>query len=385
MSDARRIDVLTSGRQAWGILRSTCLALAERDDVRLRILAGGMHLAAGYGRTIDLVAADGFRPIPLDWMAGGDDAADPAGVVAATGRALELVGRALADDPPDALVLVGDRSETAAAALAATVTRTPIAHLHGGEETLGAYDDQLRHAISKLAHLHLVANATYAARLRALGEAPDTIHVDGAPGLDNLQRPDLPDRVELEAHLGHALRPPVVVVTVHPATLDPEPSAVVEPVTAAMRRVPATYVVTLPNADPGNERVRDALRATAADVGGATAEALGERRYWGLLRMADAMLGNSSSGLIEAPAARLPVVDVGERQAGRVRPANVIHVRADADAVVAGLERALDPAFRPGLPSGTVADGRAGRRIADILIAWRPEHPPRKAPIEVQT
>lgn len=383
MSDTRRLDVLTSGRQDWGILRSTCLALAERDGVRLRILAGGMHLAAGYGRTIDLVAADGFEPVPLEWMAGDAQAGDPSGVVRASARALELVGRALEQDPPDVLVLVGDRSETAAAALAATVTRTPLAHLHGGEETLGAYDDQLRHAISKLAHLHLVANATYAARLRALGEAPDTIHVVGAPGLDNLHRPDLPDRAALEADLGRTLRPPVVIVTVHPATLDADPSAVVGPVAAGMRRVPATYVVTLPNADPGNERVRDVLRGVAAEAGGVTVEALGERRYWGLLRVADAMLGNSSSGLIEAPAARLPVVDVGDRQAGRVRPANVVHVRPDDDAVAAALARVLAPAFRAGLPSLPEADGQAGRRIADILTAWRPEHPPRKAPIEV--
>lgn len=385
MSDTRRLDVLTSGRQDWGILRSTCLALAERDGVRLRILAGGMHLAAGYGRTIDLVAADGFEPVPLEWMAGDAQAGDPSGVVRASARALELVGRALEQDPPDGLVLVGDRSETAAAALAATVTRTPLAHLHGGEETLGAYDDQLRHAISKLAHLHLVANATYAARLRAIGEAPDTIHVVGAPGLDNLHRPDLPDRAALEADLGRTLRPPVVIVTVHPATLDADPSAVVGPVAAGMRRVPATYVVTLPNADPGNERVRDVLRGVAAEAGGVTVEALGERRYWGLLRVADAMLGNSSSGLIEAPAARLPVVDVGDRQAGRVRPANVVHVRPDDDAVAAALARVLAPAFRAGLPSLPEADGQAGRRIADILTAWRPEHPPRKAPIEVHT
>jgi UDP-hydrolysing UDP-N-acetyl-D-glucosamine 2-epimerase len=164
----RTIAVLTTGRQDWGILRSTCVALRDRPDLDLRLIVGGTHLANRYGHTVDLVRADGFVPdLELDWLGpGGDAPAD-----AQAGRALETVGAALRSEPPDAIVLAGDRFETAAAAIAATLARVPIAHIHGGEQTGGAFDDQLRHAITKLSHLHLVSNEEHARRVERLGWA----------------------------------------------------------------------------------------------------------------------------------------------------------------------------------------------------------------------
>ncbi len=156
----------------------------------------------------------------------------------------------------DALVLAGDRLETAAAALAATLERVAIVHLHGGEVTAGAFDDQLRNAITKMAHLHLVSHPDHARRVIAMGEDPATVHVVGAPGLDSAFRSDLPDRASLEPELGRPLRAPVVLVTVHPTTLSSDPAAVVYPVITAMSAIPATYVVTLPNSDPGGAAIR---------------------------------------------------------------------------------------------------------------------------------
>lgn len=383
---SRRIAVLTTGRQDWGILRSTCAAIRATPGLDLRLLVGGMHLAERHGRTVDLVRADGFAPdAELAWLDEGTAGETPAATQA--GRAAERVGEALRLDPVDALVLAGDRLETAAAALAATLERVPLVHLHGGEVTAGAFDDQLRNAITKLAHLHLVSHQEHALRVAAMGEDPASIHVVGAPGLDGAFRADLPNRATLEAELGRPLSPPVILVTVHPATLDADPAAVVEPVIAALGEIPATYVVTLPNADPGGAQVRRAWRALDPRRPGAPllVEALGERRYWGLMRIADAMLGNSSSGLVEAPALDLPVVNVGDRQAGRRREANVIDVSATADAIVAGLRRALDPAFREAVVEAHPgqADGRTGERIARIIAAWHPQIPPRKAPIRV--
>jgi UDP-hydrolysing UDP-N-acetyl-D-glucosamine 2-epimerase len=385
----RTITVLTSGRQDWGILRSVCAALREDPSIRLDLVVGGMHLSSRHGRTVDLVVADGFEPAAtLDWLA-GSDAADDRDPPAAdqAGAALAAVGAHLRSVGADALVLVGDRFETAAAAVAATVERVPIAHLHGGEQTLGAFDDALRHAITKLSHLHLVATDVAAGRVVALGEDPGSVHVVGAPGLDAAHRPDLPDRAALEAALGIALSPPVVIVTVHPATLDDDPAGTVRAVIAAMDAVPATYVVTLPNVDPGGADVRSALlEATAGRSDRVAVEALGEVRYWGLMRLADAMLGNSSSGIIEAPAVRLPVVNVGARQAGRDRQGNVLDVPADAATVADALRRALDPAVRASLPSPDprLVDGRAGARAAGIIAAWRPRRPPIKPPIPVR-
>ena len=297
MTDQRTITVLTTGRQDWGILRSVCVALAATPSLRLDLVAGGMHLSARYGRTIDLVRADGFDPAGIAWV--DDDASAPADEQA--GRALSAVGAHLRAVRSDALVLAGDRLETAAAALAATVDRVPIVHLHGGEQTEGAFDDALRHAITKLAHLHLTSDDVYARRVIAMGEDPAAVHVVGAPGLDAAVRPDLADRSMLAAHLGLELVAPVVIVTVHPTTLDADEAGAARAVAAAMDAVPATYVITMPNVDPGGSEVAAIMRAAADRPRRVAVAALGERRYWGLLKIADAMLGNSSSGLIEAP------------------------------------------------------------------------------------
>ncbi len=383
MSEPRTIAVLTTGRQDWGIVHSTCVAIEHHPDLRLTLLAGGMHLSARHGRTVDLIRADGVRPdAEFEWI---DGAADPPADVQAA-KALTMVAAHLRTHRPDALLLAGDRLETVAAALAATFERVPLIHLHGGEQTLGAFDDALRHAITKLAHLHLVSHDEHARRVAALGEDPGTVHVVGAPGLDAAFRDDLPDRAELAEAVGIALDPPVVIVTVHPSTLEADPAATAAAVAAAMDAVPATYVVTFPNVDPGQAEVRQIM--LAAGEGGprrVCVEALGERRYWGLMRVADAMLGNSSSGIVEAPAADLPAVNVGDRQLGRRREANVIDVPADPGAIAAALETALAPETRNRLRGAhpDLVDGRAGARIADIIAAWRPSIPPRKAPIHL--
>ena len=354
-----RLAVLTTGRQDWGILRSTCLAL--RGEVV--VLAGGMHLEARFGNTVQAIVDDGFTPERLRWAEDDD-------VHRQAAQALRLVGEALVKHAPDALMLVGDRFETAAAALAATVSRVPIIHLHGGEETEGAFDNALRHAITKLADLHLVSHEHHAQRVIAMGEDPASVHVVGAPALDNLRRDDLANREELEKFLGISLAAPVVLVTMHPATLG-DPEAELSAMLAAMDRVPATYVITLPNTDPGAASIRARLVEAAQRPNRCAAEALGERRYFGMMRICDVMLGNSSSGIIEAPIGRLPVVNIGDRQKGRLRGGNVIDVPASADAVVDALRRALDPKFRAALPEGgPFGDGRAAARIADIVKQW---------------
>ncbi len=382
----RIIAVLTTGRQDWGILRSPCVAIRSESTLQLLLAAGGMHLSRTHGRTVDGLRADGFEPdAELAWLP-ADDSPDPAAELQAA-DALAAVGGWLHAARPDALLLVGDRLETAAAALAATLTAVPIVHLHGGEQTLGAFDDALRHAITKLAHLHLVSHEDHARRVIAMGEDPASVHVVGSPGLDNFGRADLPGRLDLEALIGMALEPPVVVVTIHPETLGSDPAAAARAVAAAMDLVPASYVVTLPNTDPGGGGVADMMsRAVAAGPRRIAVAALGERAYWGLLREADAMLGNSSSGLIEAPAVRLPVVNVGDRQAGRRREAGVVDAPADGDAVASALRRVLDPAFRSALPrlDPRLTDGRAGERVARIIAAWQPPHPPRKPALRIE-
>lgn len=359
------------------MLRSTCVGLRDREQFDLRLILGGMHCSADHGETAGYVRADGFTPCAeLAWIP-TDAPGDPHREAA---QALRGVGEVLTAESPDALLLVGDRYETAAAALAATLSRVPLVHLHGGEETEGAIDNACRHAISKLSHLHLVSHESHREALLLMGEDPASVHVVGAPGLDNLRRTDLPSRQELEAALGLALVAPVVIVTLHPATLGEDPAKEATAVVGAMDRVEGTYVITLPNADPGSKVTRDVLTRAAAGPRRVATSALGERLYWGLMRHAAAMLGNSSSALIEAPLLGVPAVNVGERQRGRLRGDNAVDAPPDADAIAKALHRSLRVSAegRARSFSSPYGDGRSAERILGILAGWTPPRPPVK-------
>jgi len=335
-----------------------------------------MHLQARFGRSVDHIRRDGVeiaRELPFV-----GEPPDPSGDAA---RALEQVALALEQDRCDALLLVGDRSETLGAALGATVARVPIIHLGGGEESEGAIDNAMRHAITKLSHLHLVSHELHARRVRQLGEDPATVVVVGAGGLDNLYRSDLPTRPALERELGCSLTPPVVLVTLHPATLGGDPRSEVAAVAAAMEAVPAVYIVTQSNADTGGGVIQDHWREWARGRENVVlVDALGEARYWGLLRLASAVLGNSSSGVVEAPAAHIPAVNVGDRQRGRLRGTGVFDVPAECGAIAAALRAAISLALE-GRTAGIQApypEGPAAPRIVDAIASWRPQLPPRK-------
>ena len=375
--------VLSSGRQDWGILRSLCGALRDAPGFELQLILGGMHGSPEFGRTRDLVVdEEGFLPaLELEWIdvenveKPGDQA----------GRALQQVHQALEHLRPDFLVLVGDRFETAAAALAANLAGVPLVHLHEGEETLGAIDNALRHAITKLSHLHLTSHPDHRARVIAMGESPESVHVVGAPGLDNLNRSDLPSREDLETRLGLELEAPVVIVTLHPATLGGDSATEARAMLDAMDSIPGTYVITLPNVDPGAEGSRRLLKEAGEAENRVAVEALGEQGFWALMREADAMLGNSSSALIEAPALQLPAVNIGLRQEGRLRGENVIDVSSEPADIREGLERALSPEFKHSLETSTspFGFGDSSERILAILSEWDPPHPPIKPPIDL--
>jgi UDP-hydrolysing UDP-N-acetyl-D-glucosamine 2-epimerase len=380
LADPRRVAVVTTGRQDYGILRSSLMLMRDDPRFALQVWAGGMHLSDLYGRTIAVVRADRLPVVEeLDFGLGAVSDA-----CAEAARATAAAGEALRRRRPEALVLLGDRYETLAVALAATIEGVPIVHLYGGEESEGAIDNAIRHAITKLSHLHLVSHPSYAARVRRMGEDPARVVIVGAAGLDNLYRDDLPDAAALEARLGIALRDPVVVVTVHPTTLSAggPPTAEVEAVAQAMEAVPASYVITQPNADPGGQAIRAFWKSWAAGKQRvALVDALGEKAFWGLLRVAAAALGNSSSGIIEAPAAGLPAVNVGDRQGNRLRSAHVLDVAADAGAITQALRRALSDDVRRDLRGtpGLYPAGRAARRIVEAIAAWPIPRPPRKS------
>jgi UDP-N-acetylglucosamine 2-epimerase (non-hydrolysing) len=320
-------------------------------------------------RTGDLVEADRW-PIAarIDMGIDGDS---PATIAAATGRGVTGFAAEFARRRPDLLVVLGDRYEMLSAALAALPFALPVAHLHGGEVTEGAIDEQIRHAITKLSHLHFPAAEPYAARLRQMGEEPWRIHRCGAPGLDRLREGGSLSREEIERRLGRPLGRPTLLLTFHPETLAvADVPRQVEELTAALEKVEGEILVTAPGADTGYRTISAGLERLAGRRRlMLMASTLGDDVYTSLLREADVMIGNSSSGLIEAPSFGLPVVNVGDRQRGRLRAANVIDVPAAREAIAEAIRRALDPAFRRGL-AGLVnpyGDGHAAPRIAAVL------------------
>jgi UDP-hydrolysing UDP-N-acetyl-D-glucosamine 2-epimerase len=278
----------------------------------------------------------------------------------------------------EALMLVGDRSETLAAGLAATCLRLPIVHLHGGEETTGAIDNACRHALSKLAHLHAVSHASFRTRLIAMGEAPGRVVVSGAPAIDLMLSTAMVPAAELERHLGlERLGAPLVLFTHHPTTLGGlSPQAEIAAVLGGLERAlvgvdDARVVMTRANADTGGAAINAALVELARrDPRFVLAHDLGSARWWSLLALAQVMVGNSSSGILEAPSFSLPVVNIGERQHGRLRVHPVIDVPADAHAIAGAIERVLADPRVPAPPRPSpYGDGQAARRIRAAVEA----------------
>jgi UDP-N-acetylglucosamine 2-epimerase (non-hydrolysing)/GDP/UDP-N,N'-diacetylbacillosamine 2-epimerase (hydrolysing) len=271
---------------------------------------------------------------------------------------------------PDLLLVIADRYEMLAPAATALALRIPMAHIEGGEVSQGAIDDQVRNALTKMAHLRFTSTETARRRVIAMGEEPWRVHRAGAPSLDHLHRSKLLDRTSLEARLGVKLIAPSLIAAWHPVTILRDTNAEADPLFAALARAPGQIIFVYPNADAGShaliERTR-ALAATRADTH--IFVNLDAVTYWSLLGQADGMVGNSSSGIMEAASFALPVVNVGMRQQGRERARNVIDAPADADAIGAGLARAVDPAFRAGLRGmvNPYGDGTAAVTIANVL------------------
>lgn len=370
-----KIAVISGSRADYGLLRPTIAAIHDDPRFELALLVSAMHLQKEHGMTVREIEADGY-PITARVPA-GEPIRRPGDFARNLGSATIAFTDALAACRPGLLLVLGDRFEVLAAALAATGLSIPIAHLHGGELSEGSLDDAMRHGVTKLAHLHFVATRQYAERACQLGEEPWRVHVVGAAGLESIVGLDLLDHGALAGALSlDRLEPPLLAFTLHPASLEPDRSG--EEARAVASAVDdvlhghGTVVLTLPNDDPGSAEVRRQLLAWAASSDRVHAfPSLGQLRYLSLLRHADAVVGNSSSAVIEAPAFKLPVVNVGDRQRGRIHPANVLSAPPERAAVANTLRQALDPAFRASLADmeNPYGDGQVSRRILEVLAA----------------
>jgi UDP-hydrolysing UDP-N-acetyl-D-glucosamine 2-epimerase len=373
----RTIGLVTTSRADFGIYRPLLRAIEAAPHLALFIIASGTHLSAAHGSTSQQIEEEGFTiGAKVECLPASDD---PVGVALALGKGVTGFADCLAQNRPDILVVLGDRFEMFAAACAAAPQKIPLAHVHGGELTQGALDDQFRHAMTKLGHLHFVATEEYAKRVIQLGEEPWRVTVCGALSLDNLESLELMERGQLEEELGIPLDPAPLLVTFHPQTLsDLAPKRQVDELLAALEKIEMPVVFTLPNADAGGGEIASQIKQFVERYEGVfVRDNLGSRRFFSLMRWAAAMVGNSSSGIIEAPSFSLPVVNLGARQQGRTRAANVIDVGLEKDAVVQAIQKALDPTFKVSLQNTANPYYRGGaaasvlERLAGVKLGQR--------------
>lgn len=350
---------VSSGRADVGILAPVWRALADRGDVELHVMLTGAHVS-------DDSAVRAVLPRGVTGHTEGADIGGRDGLAAsdAMARIAEAAGRLAARVAPDRALLMGDRLDMLPAAMGMAPLNIPLVHLHGGELTYGAADDRARHAITKLSHLHCTATVEAAERVARMGEETWRIQVTGASGLDSLAEAQILDRAAFARALGLDSIDGLRLVTVHPETNVIAPLAVVDATLAALAGTPGPSLITAPNADPGGVEARARIDAFVGRHGDAVfRDTLGATLYANALRHAAVMVGNSSSGVIEAGLFGLPVINVGERQGGRQRGANVRDCAANADDVIRML-RSIPPRFPSATPYG---DGRAAPRVAETV------------------
>ncbi|MBI3565970.1 MAG: UDP-N-acetylglucosamine 2-epimerase (hydrolyzing) [Elusimicrobia bacterium] len=370
----RKICVVTGSRAEYGLMYWLMREIQDSPRLTLQLAVTGTHLSKRFGGTVRQICADGF-PIAarIDLKINGET---PQDVTRYLSHGIVGFGRTFAKLRPDIVVILGDRYESFAAAQAALIANIPIAHLHGGELTEGLIDEAIRHSITKMAHLHFVAAEDYRRRVIQLGESPSRVYTIGAVGLENIGRLPLLSRPELEKRLDLRLGSPLFASTYHPVTLSPGDALTnFSRLLTAFRRFPsATIVLTYANADAEGQSINKAIDAFVRDNRARVKAfpSLGQLAYLSLLKHCDAVVGNSSSGLIEAPSLGVPTVNIGDRQKGRLKAPSVIDCTESLGAISAAIRRALSPAMKT-LAAHRISPysttRRPSRKIARILAS----------------
>jgi len=366
----RKIAVITTSRADYSHLYWPLRELSEHPLVDLRLIVLGSHLSPEFGLTIREIEKDGFSiAARLECLLSSDS---DVGMAKTIGVAALSLADCLGATRPDLLLLIADRYEMLAPASVALALRIPAAHIEGGEVSEGAIDDAVRHALTKMSHVHFTSTELAHERVIALDEEPWRVHRAGAPSLDHLRRSRLLTRQELESRLGMQLQPGLCVAAYHPVTIARDTTLEAEALFAALREIPRQIVLCYPNADAGSRALIARSRQFAKDHRHAKVFVnLDAVTYWSLLREARLFIGNSSSGIMETPSFALPTVNVGLRQQGRERARNIIDAQAETPAILAATQRASSGEFLESLRGMTnpYGDGHAAEKIVEVLTS----------------
>jgi len=364
----RTIAVVTSSRADYSHLYWPLHDLKQHPDVDLKLIVLGAHLSPQFGETVQEIEKDGF-PIAarLECLLSSDT---DVGMAKTLGLAVLSLADLLGHMRPDLMLLIADRYEMLAPAAVALTLRIPVAHIEGGEISEGAIDDAVRNALTKMSHLHFTSTPAARARVIAMGEEPWRVHHAGAPSLDHLRRSRLLDRSELEERLHLELQSTAVMVAYHPVTLLRDTTEEVDALFAALQETDGQVIFCYPNSDAGNHALLQRTQSFLSSRSDARLFVnLDAVTYWSLLREVAVLIGNSSSGIMEAASFAVPVVNVGFRQKGRERARNVLDAEPDASAIVAQIAKATSLEFRDSLTGMTnpYGDGHAAEKIVEAL------------------
>lgn len=366
----RKICVITGTRAEYGLMRWVMQGIKDDPELTLQVIATGMHLSPEFGLTYREIEKDGFQVDRKVEMLTSSDT--PVGIAKSMGLGLIGFADALNELQPDLIVVLGDRFEIFAAVAAALVARIPVAHLHGGETTEGAFDEALRHSITKMSHLHFVAAEEYRQRVIQLGEKPERVFLVGGLGIDAIKRTALLDREALEASLNFRLGAKNLLITFHPVTLESQSSAQqMAELLAALGQLQDTHLIfTMPNADTGSrELARMVEDFVATHPNARTYASLGQLRYLSCVQQVDGVVGNSSSGLAEAPSLATGTVNIGDRQRGRLKAQSVIDCLPQRQAILDAINTLYTTDFRKTLQTAVnpYGDGGASQKIVRML------------------
>lgn len=370
----RKICIVTGTRAEYGLLYWLMREIQEDSDLELQLIVTGAHLSPEYGNTVQEIERDGFQIHERIEMLLSSDT--PNAVTKAMGLGLIGFADAYARLRPDIVVLLGDRYEMMVAAQAAMVAKIPIAHIHGGERTEGSIDEAIRHSITKMSHLHFVATDEYQRRVIQLGEHPDRVFNFGAIGIDNIIKLQLLDREELQRSLQFDFGDHYFVVTYHPVTLGlSQPARTFQELIEALNAYPEyKVIITKPNADPQNKEIISMIDRYADDNRDRvlSVSSLGQLRYLSAVKHCDAVIGNSSSGIIEVPVLKRPTVNVGDRQRGRAMGPTVINVSENKDDIIEGIELALSNKFQKIVQESEsiYGKGNVSHKIKDVIKSY---------------
>ncbi len=346
----RKICVITGTRAEFGLLSGLMRLIQQSDQTTLQVVATNMHLSERYGNTYREIEEAGFSidyKVPMLDESGADN---NTATIKAMSRSLAGFADAYDALQPDLIVVLGDRFEILCAVEAALIKQIPVAHLHGGELTFGAYDDAIRHSITKMSHLHFTSTEEYRKRVIQLGEQPERVFNVGALGVENIKKIEIKDKAEVEKEIGFEIGDRTLLITYHPVTLsDSNPLDDVRALFDALDEHPELSVIfTMPNSDTGGQVIAEAIENYASQHADRVRayKSLGMRRYLSVMKYCAAVVGNSSSGILETPSFHIPTLNIGSRQDGRLAAESVFNCGTSKEAISAGLKHILSSEFR---------------------------------------